>query len=671
PANSSYVSADATQGTVSFSAGVLTADLGSIASGATATVRVRVTPTSSGSIVNTATASAASADLDLSNNTAVTVLTANNAVADLAVLVTAAPSPVFVSSNVTFAVVVTNRGPNLATSIQLSSALASEFAFVSVTNSQGTSVNSAGTVTSDLGSLAANGSATVLLTAGALSAGSSATLFTLASATADPAPANNTTNVVLVINPLAPLIVASGAALTAENPPPANNSLDSGETVTFSFGLRNVGTADTGNFLATLQESGGVSAPGSAQFYGTLVANGPTVSRPFSFVVSGAPGSTLTATLQLQDGAQNLGTVAFTFIVGSGHSFTNSNVIIIPNQGVAGTYPSTTAVSGLTGSVSKVTVTVRQLTHTFPEDIDMLLVGPAGQKVLLMSDAGAGNSISGVTLTFDDAATGLPFGGTIASGTYHPTDYPPGETFTSPAPAGPYGTNLSAFNGTNPNGTWSLFVLDDAVGDAGRIDGGWTLGIQTGSPVAGAADVGITVTAPASAESGAPLSYVATVVNYGPATATGVVLSDALPLGFTLGNVTVSQGGFTTGPGSVTANLGALNPGASATVTISGAGSGPATLLNVMTVAASQTDLNPANNSASAVTTIAAPLLNIRLSSGNAVITWLSSAGFALESSTAASGPFAAAGLSVTTVNGTNQVSVPALGTKFYRLRKP
>ena len=37
-----------------------------------------------------------------------------------------------------------------------------------------------------------------------------------------------------------------------------------------------------------------------------------------------------------------------------------------------------------------------------------------------------------------------------------------------PAPAGPYGTSLAAFNGQSPNGSWKLHI-----NDAGGSDGGW------------------------------------------------------------------------------------------------------------------------------------------------------------------------------------------------------
>jgi Ca2+-binding RTX toxin-like protein len=81
----------------------------------------------------------------------------------------------------------------------------------------------------------------------------------------------------------------------------------------------------------------------------------------------------------------------------------------------------------------------------------------------------------------------LPDGSQITSGTYRPTDYQVGDTFPTPAPAGPYGTALSAFNGTNPNGAWQLFVQDDTGWDSGSIAGGWSLTIQRTSTINGTA----------------------------------------------------------------------------------------------------------------------------------------------------------------------------------------
>ncbi|MDS1346713.1 S8 family serine peptidase [Planktothrix agardhii] len=170
--------------------------------------------------------------------------------------------------------------------------------------------------------------------------------------------------------------------------------------------------------------------------------------------------------------------------------FTNPNSITIPSSGSASPYPSTINVSGVSGNITNIQVSLSGLSHTWPDDVDMFLRGPGGQKVMLMSDAGGGYSsrLNNVNLTFRDSASGtLPDGSQITSGTYRPTDYEVGDTFPTPAPAGPYGTALSAFNGTNPNGAWQLFVQDDVGWDSGSIAGGWSLTIQRTSTINGTA----------------------------------------------------------------------------------------------------------------------------------------------------------------------------------------
>ena len=143
----------------------------------------------------------------------------------------------------------------------------------------------------------------------------------------------------------------------------------------------------------------------------------------------------------------------------------------------------------MSGTISKVVVKINGLTHAFARDIDMLLVGPGGQKAMLMSDAGGNLAVSNATVTFDAAAAAaVPQTTAIATGTYQPTDYTFGGTTDSfptpgPAPAAPpatpYPADLAVFNGTSPNGTWNLFVLDDGAVDVGNVSGGYTLTIVT------------------------------------------------------------------------------------------------------------------------------------------------------------------------------------------------
>jgi subtilisin-like proprotein convertase family protein len=270
------------------------------------------------------------------------------------------------------------------------------------------------------------------------------------------------------------VFAAPPAVITAESVAPANNALDPNETVTVQFPLQNFGTGATTNLIATLLPTGGVLAPSAPQSYGTLSPSAGAVSRPFTFVVGGNCGDTVTATLQLQDGATSHGTVTFSFLVGVlPPPVANPASITIPNSGVASPYPSVLNVSGIAGTVTKVTATLHGLTHTFPGDLDVLLVGPGGQKVILMSDVGGGNDVNNVTLTFEDGAAAVP--ATLVTGTFTPTNSGTGDAFPAPAPALPHGTALSAFNGVNPNGTWQLFVVDDAAGDLGSFAGGWSL----------------------------------------------------------------------------------------------------------------------------------------------------------------------------------------------------
>ena len=136
-----------------------------------------------------------------------------------------------------------------------------------------------------------------------------------------------------------------------------------------------------------------------------------------------------------------------------------SEEVWLTGPGKASVYPSKIVVPSFAGMVRRVMVTLK-LSGVTTSVVDVLLVGPRGQSVLLMSDAG--NGPVHAELTFDADALPLPLGTNLSSGTYRPTDYDlPGNTdsFGQPAPTGPHGTGLSVFRGVNPVGTWSLFAM--------------------------------------------------------------------------------------------------------------------------------------------------------------------------------------------------------------------
>ncbi len=178
-------------------------------------------------------------------------------------------------------------------------------------------------------------------------------------------------------------------------------------------------------------------------------------------------------------------------------TFSNPESITINDAATATPYPSTIPVAGVDASAVDVNVTLSGFTHTFPADVDVLLVSPGGQSVVLMSDVPrddpvCGSDAVGLILTFDDAAAGpIPLDSALTSGTYQPTNNntyvtncapgPDVDAFPGPAPTSPYGSTLAAYNETNPNGTWSLYVLDDGGGDSGSIENGWSLDITASS----------------------------------------------------------------------------------------------------------------------------------------------------------------------------------------------
>ena len=61
--------------------------------------------------------------------------------------------------------------------------------------------------------------------------------------------------------------------------------------------------------------------------------------------------------------------------------------ITITDDTTATPYPSDINILE-SGVITDVNVTLNDVSHTFPDDIDILLVGPEGQQVTLMSDAG-------------------------------------------------------------------------------------------------------------------------------------------------------------------------------------------------------------------------------------------------------------------------------------------
>jgi hypothetical protein len=178
---------------------------------------------------------------------------------------------------------------------------------------------------------------------------------------------------------------------------------------------------------------------------------------------------------------------------GATTTFTNPAPITIPTSGDGSPYPSSVVASNLPGNITDVSVTLNGFSHDNPIEVGSALVGPGGHAMLLHFCMGGTSAASNVTFTISDSGGGQPPPTTplTAGGIYRPTNndcgvtnpsFPapgPGTAFANPGPEGGSATLTGTLGGTDPNGTWNLFVRDFNAGSTGTISGGWSLTITT------------------------------------------------------------------------------------------------------------------------------------------------------------------------------------------------
>lgn len=240
---------------------------------------------------------------------------------------------------------------------------------------------------------------------------------------------------------------------------PLTQTVNVGADVTFSVGAS--GSPPLSYFWR--RNGNALSGASSSSYTLANVSLSDSGSR-FSCIVSNAAG------VATSDDA------VLTVVAANTVTYSNSAAVVLCDNASAQPYPSVITINGQAGTVRKVTATLDGLTHSFPHDVGVLLVGPAGQAVVLVANAGGGQGIANTTITFDDdAQSELKEFDPMGSGCFRPSACGENDVFVAPVPAGPYSSALLAFKGRNPNGTWALYAHDDATGDNGVITRGWSL----------------------------------------------------------------------------------------------------------------------------------------------------------------------------------------------------
>ncbi len=175
-------------------------------------------------------------------------------------------------------------------------------------------------------------------------------------------------------------------------------------------------------------------------------------------------------------------------------------------------------------------------------------------------------------------------------------------------PAGLNGENLFETFSLEPGQSRTFTVVtttsNNAVGELENVAtikwNGTTQNANAKVRVSPIVDLAITKRVKSQVNIGDTVLYTITATNNGPSAATGVVVTDDLPAGLEYVKATTSQGTVSASNGVVTANLGTLPVGATATITVTAKANLEGKIVNTATVKGIETESILTNNSAQA-----------------------------------------------------------------------
>ncbi len=569
--------ATTTGGTCSVNGRDVSCTLAGLGAGATVTITVKGTLnpalTTTTAIPNTATISSQTPDPSATNNSSTASITPVAPSADLRVTKATNTSPVVAGSPVSYTVTVTNAGPSAAVGVQLTENPPAGLGSVTVNPSQGTCA----LLVCTLGTIAPGSSATVAVTGvvAATASGNLTNSATVTSTTTDPTPGNNTGTVTDTLASRADVSISKTAS-----PSPVL----AGNQVTYTLTAHNNGPSVARNVVVSDPVPSALTFVSATPAACTYSAGTRTVTCPIGDLAVGADavvtvvantpadgsgnGAVNTATVSTTSTDPNPGDNTASYTLSSA---AQANLVMTKTQTpatvIAGQTVQWTLTTHNSGPSAASTVTV---TDTLPSGLTGVSVTPAGQCSLT---GGVNLSCTRPTLN-----SGGDFVVTINA------------TVSASQNAGPLSNTATATAATPPDPT-----------QADNTD------TSTGTVVT-QANLGLTKTGPATVTAGNQATYTLTVSNAGPSDARDVVITDQLPAGTTFvpdgGSPCVLQAGSTT---TVTCPVGTVAPGATPSVTVKvqvGSGVAAGTLTNTAVVGSSTPDPTPANNTASATTTV-------------------------------------------------------------------
>ncbi|HXH37995.1 MAG TPA: DUF11 domain-containing protein, partial [Thermoanaerobaculia bacterium] len=521
-------------------------------------ITVMATINADGDFSNTATANGNDFDPDPSNNTSTAGGTAGPT-ADLGVIKTlTTAAPYHVGDTISFNLHVTNNGPSAATNIIVHDlSIGVDVASMSGGGCSGTSISPTGNGSNaqcTIASLSSGASADVTVTGTILFPGAfqnNASVST--NDQIDPDSSNNSSQVNAVAATSADISVVK-SIVTA-------GPYHAGESITYTLTIHNNGPSASTQLTVTdtptnMTITNSVSNDNAGNHhcdslpctFGSPLANTHTVIVTVTATINAAGAFSNTATANGNDFDPNTANNTST---AGGTALPAADVSLVKTLVTAGPFTAGQSISYtiVVANAGPSTATNVQVTDT-PVNMTITNVSGGGCAALPCTIA---SLASGANVTINVTATINAAGAFDNSATASAAEFDPN---------------------TNNN--------TDNTGNGGT----------TG---AASIDLAITKTAPAVPVVDTAFDYTLVVTNHGPATATGVIVTDPLPASFTLASAIATQGSCS-GTTTITCNLGTILNGASATITIHGTVSTAGLLTNTATVSGNESDTVPANN---------------------------------------------------------------------------
>jgi uncharacterized repeat protein (TIGR01451 family) len=555
----------------SYSGGQLVANLGDLAINAGASFQVVVEPMTAGSLNETATVSSDSVDRDPSNNSSA-VVTEVDPAADVQVALISSENPVVLGADFEYTVKITNAGPSAATGVIVKDTLPSGVAFVSASSDQGVIPNfSAGVVTLSLPKLTSGATAMMTIELNPVAApGSTLTdKVSVSHQEADPDPANDTATLMTPVRGTSDLgITAACQEATAYV----------GQNVSYLLSVSNQGPNDEPDAV--------VSWP---------------IPSDASFVSAHSPGGSGTSILH---GVANVDVGP----LGSGKTVVVT-LVATPLPGATGVFTTAFSVQGEnldsnsannSASASVQVIAAADLAVTIEPGANGPNDGANWTYTISVSNLGLSDA-TGVTL-FSPVPSDLQYLSVTASQGAQPLFQ--NGIVSAALGAIPAGQTATLTVKVLPRSVGSYSVTASVAGDQydpNPSNNEASVAIST----AASANLSVSLVPPsAPIESGQIWSFTAWVQNGGPDPASNVVLTIPMASGLVLQSATPSKGTMSQSGNQLVAQLGQIDPGSAASVTVSVMAPAPGTITQTASAVSADNQLDVATLAASTTVNI-------------------------------------------------------------------